>query len=206
MIDDMPRLAQLVGQITVNWTGVDLQMALLLGSLLGVENEAAVAVFASLRNHRAQRDALSAAAETCLEPELQRGFSALLSAHGRLDKQRNDVVHGLWGRAEKTPDDLIWCSLQNHANMLIRDYHSVRPGAPPKPGYDRGASITRDCYVVRYSDLEALNGEIRTLGVAAGSFHGHLRYRGHVSGQSALNDFWSNTVIAAELAQRTGSQ
>ena len=42
MIEQMPQLAQIVGRITVNWSGVDLQMSLLLGSLIGVENEAAV--------------------------------------------------------------------------------------------------------------------------------------------------------------------
>jgi hypothetical protein len=50
MIEQMPRLAQIVGRIAVNWSGVDLQMSLILGSLVGVENEAAVAVFLSLKN------------------------------------------------------------------------------------------------------------------------------------------------------------
>jgi hypothetical protein len=144
MIDDMPRLAQLVGQICVNWTGVDMQMGLLLGSLVGVDNEAAVAVFLSLRNNRAQRDALVAAAERTLNAELRQGFDALLSVHSRYDKQRNDVVHGVWGRAEQTPDDLVWCSLQDHSNALIRDYHAIRQGELPKPGYDRTFSMTKD--------------------------------------------------------------
>lgn len=202
MIDDMPRLATIVGQITVNWSGVDLQLALLLGSLLGVENEASVAVFISLRNHRAQRDALQAAAEKCLSTDLKEGFDALLAGHSRLDKQRNEVVHGLWGRAEKTPDDLIWCSLQDHANMLIRDYQALRPGAPSKAGYDRTGSITRDCFVVRYKDLEELNREVRLLAEAACSFHVHLRYGSEPSGDNARKQFFSNAVIAAELAQR----
>lgn len=206
MIDDMPRLATVVGQITVNWSGVDLQMALLLGSLLGVENEASVAVFISLRNHRAQRDALQAAAAKCLSTDLRDGFEALLAAHSRLDKQRNDVVHGIWGRAEKTPDDLIWCSLQDHANMLIRDYHALQPGMPPKASYDRTASITKDCYVVRYADLEELNREVRLLAEAAGNFHAHLRCRNEPSGEHARKQFFSNAVIAAELAQRQPKQ
>ena len=201
MIDDMPRLAQIVGQITINWSGVDLQMALLLGSLLGVENEAAVAIFVSLRNHRAQRSALSAAAEMCLGAELHSGFKALLAAHSRLDKQRNDVVHGIWGRAEKTPDDLIWCSLQDHANMLIRDYHAIRPGQPPKAGYDRSSSITKDCYVIGYKDLEQLNREIRLLAEAAANFHVHLRYKNDPAGTNALQQFSTNLVITAEVKQ-----
>jgi hypothetical protein len=205
MIDEMPRLAQLVGQICVNWTGVDMQMGLLLGSLLGVENEAAVAVFLSLRNNRAQRDALVAAAERRLSLDLKQGFDALLAAHSRLDKQRNDVVHGVWGRAERTPDDLIWCSLQDHSNALIRDNHAIRPGEKPKPGYDRTANMTKDVFFARYADLEELNGSIRTLAQVAGTFHVYLRYSGHPAGDHAHEQFFANPMIMEELMSRRPS-
>ena len=148
MIEQMPQLAQIIGRITINWSGVDLQMSLLLGSLLGVENEAGVAVFLSLRNHRAQRDALSAAAERRLDAKLKRGFDALMAIHRRLDKQRNDVVHAIWGTAEKAPDGIIWCSLQDHANFLIRDYHNVRSDYVPPQPFDRAYEMMKDCYVV----------------------------------------------------------
>lgn len=197
MIEQMPQLAQIIGRITVNWSGVDLQMSLLLGSLLGVENEAAVAVFVSLRNHRVQRDALSAAAETCLSADLKRGFDALMAIHSRLDKQRNEVVHGVWGKAEKTPDNLIWCSLQDHANMLIRDYHHFRPGMTS--ALDRAYEITKDCSVVRYRDLEDLNASILLLAEATGNLHAHMRYRSEPAGQNALKSFMSNALVAAEL-------
>ena len=139
----------------------------ILWGLIGVENEAAVAVFLSLRNHRAQRDALSAAAEKCLDYELKRGFDALISIHKRLDKQRNDVVHGVWGTAEKTPDGIVWSSLQEHANMLIRDYHNFSPGNQ-SPEYDRAQEITKDLFVVQHRDLEKLNQEIILLAQAIG--------------------------------------
>src|SRR4051794_37959782 len=58
--EELPKLAELIGRIAINWSGVDIQLSVTLGSLLGVENAAAVAVFASLRNHRAQRDAIRA--------------------------------------------------------------------------------------------------------------------------------------------------
>jgi hypothetical protein len=200
VIEQMPQLAQLVGRITVNWSGVDLQMSLLLGSLLGVENEAAVAVFLSLRNHRAQRDALSAAAERRLDGKLKQGFDALIAIHSRLDKQRNDVVHAVWGRAEKTPDGIVWCSLQDHANMLIRDYHNVRPGYTPPQPFDRAHEIMKDCYVVFYRDLEELNSSIISLAEAVGHFHGHLRYAAELPGENALKSFYANSLVAAQLS------
>lgn len=198
MIEKMPKVAEIVGRITVNWSGVDLQMSLLLGSLIGVENEASVAVFLSLKNNRAQREALSAAAEKCLDDDLMRGFNALIAIHKRLDKQRNDVVHGVWGTAEKTPDGIIWSSLQDHANMLIRDYHHFRPGK--ETNIDRGHEITKDYFVVKYSDLEELNQSILLLAEAIGHFHGHIRYVGKIQGDNALQLFLLNPLVAEELS------
>ena len=197
-IEEMPRLAEIVGRITVNWSGVDLQLSLVLGSLLGIENEASVAVFLSLKNHRAQREALSAAAEKCLDEKEVKCFDALLSIHKRLDKQRNDVVHGVWGTAEKTPDGLIWSSLQDHANMLIRDYHHFRPGNTPD--IDRSYEITKDYFIVKYSDLEELNQLIVLLAEAVGHFHGYIRYKGAIQGDNALKSFYDNELVKKELA------
>ena len=76
IINGMPKLAELVGRCVINWSGVELQLALALGSTLGVGNSASVAVFLSLRNHRAQRDALRAAADKALSGELKDLFGA----------------------------------------------------------------------------------------------------------------------------------
>lgn len=205
LIDEMPNLAQLVGRITVNWSGVDLQMALLLGSLLGVENEASVELFLWPRNNRAKRDAIDAVAKKTLPETLKRGFDAVISIHKRLDKQRNDVVHGIWGKAECTPDGIVWCSLQDHANMLIRDYYALRPDCVSRP-YDRGYETMKDCFVVEYSDLEHLNSEIRLLADALGHFHAHLRYKTSVPGENALKSFQANVLVQQELERSATSQ
>ncbi len=74
VIEKNPRLAELIGRIAINWSGVEVQMSLALGSMLGVENAAAVAVFLSLRNRRTQRDALRAAADKSLTGEIAEIF------------------------------------------------------------------------------------------------------------------------------------
>lgn len=89
MIERLPRVAELVGRIAINWSGVDLQLALMLGSLLGVESAAAVAVFLALRQHRTQRDVLRAAAEKTIGGELKDIFEAILSIHSRLDTNQS---------------------------------------------------------------------------------------------------------------------
>lgn len=199
LIEQLPDVARWVGRIVVNWSGVELQLALALGSMLGVESDAAVAVFLSLRNHRAQRDALKAAASKALNGDDQTLFFALLDVHSELDKQRNDAVHGVWGQAEKTPDGIIWSSLQDHANMLINAYN--RESA--HPSYEEVTThMTKDYFVVRYRDLEELNTTIKTLARAIGNFHGYLRYRNQPAGKNAYQNMMSEPLVQAAIAQR----
>lgn len=196
LIDDLPKLAECVGRIAINWSGVEIELALLLGSMLGVENPASVAVFLSLRNHRAQRDALNAAAEKTLAPDIALFFDAILKIHKRLDGQRNDVIHCIWGTSESTPDGIVWSSLQDHANMLITDYHA----AARVPGYDRAKSIEKSLAVYRYTDLETLNRDIRDLATAVRHLHAFLRYMGQSAGDNALAVLQANRLVKEVLS------
>lgn len=199
LIEQLSEVAQWVGRIAINWSGVELQLALALGSILGVESEAAVAVFLSLRNHRAQRDALKAAGRIALSENDWGVFEALLDIHRELDKQRNDVVHGVWGRSEKTPDGIIWSSLQDHANMLINAYHREAD----QPSYEEVTThMTKDYFVVRYRDLEHLNTAVRALARAVANFHAYLRYRDQPAGQSAYKSLIDEPLVRTARAKQ----
>jgi hypothetical protein len=106
----------------------------------------------------------------------------------------------VWGTSDKAPDGIIWSSLQDHANMLIRDYHTFRSGHTPPAPVDRAHEITKDCYIVLYRDLEELNTSILSLADATRNFHAYLRYMDEIAGENALKDFMSNPLVAAELA------
>jgi hypothetical protein len=199
LIEGLPKVAELVGRIVINWSGVELQLSLALGSLLGVESAAAVAVFLSLRNQRAQRDALRAASEKTLTGDLKEIFSAILKIHEELDKQRNDVVHCVWGRSEATPDGIIWSSLNDHANMLINDYHLEQTGQ--LRAEDRPEQIAKDYFVVRLRDLENLNREIIALARAVANFHVHLRYGNEPAGTNAYTGLVNEPLIQKALAR-----
>jgi hypothetical protein len=199
LIEQLPEVASWVGRVAINWSGVEIQLALTLGSLLGVNSDAGVAVFLSLRNHRAQRDALTAAAQKTLNDKDQELFGAILYVHSELDKQRNDVIHGVWGRSEETPDGIIWSSLQDHSNMLINSYH--RESSLPSCE-EVTTNITKDYFVVRYRDLETLNSEIKALSHAIGHFHSYLRYRNQVAGQNAYNSLNNEPLIRKAIEKR----
>lgn len=193
LIERLPRLAELVGRIAINWSGVEVQLSLVLGSMLGVENAAAVAVFLSLRNHRAQRDALVAAGDKTLSDEDREILEAILARHEELDGQRNSVVHGIWGLSEATPDGIIWSSQQSHANMLITDYHLETTGR--LTSHSRVANMAKDLFVVRLDDLAALNRNIIALDRSIGNLHGYLRYRGEPAGKNAYQELVNDPII-----------
>ena len=204
VIERIPNLAELVGRIAINWSGVEVQLSLALGSMLGVENAAAVAVFLSLRNHRAQRDALRAAADKTLVGDDREIFDAILARHEELDGQRNSVVHGIWGVSEATPDGIIWSSQQSHANMLITDYHMSTTGQLTHDS--RVASMTKDLFVVRFRDLEDLNRDIMALDKSVGNFHGYLRYRTEPAGKHAYQELVNDPVIQAKRLLKQGRE
>lgn len=203
LIEQIPRLAELVGRIAINWSGVDVQLAVALGSLLGVENASAVAVFVSLRNHRAQRDAIRAAADQTLAGEIREIFDAIMAWHEELDGQRNSFIHCIWGRCENTPDGIVWSSVQAHANMLISDYHMESTG---QLTHDRrNENMTKDLFVVRLNDLEELNSSIIALEHAIGAFHAHLRYKGLSAGDHALVELQKNPAIQLIRARKSST-
>jgi hypothetical protein len=140
-----------------------------------------------------------AAAEKTLDGDLKDLFEVILALHSELDKQRNDVVHGIWGQAEATPDGIIWSSLQAHANMLLNDYHLEKMGK--LVAEERPAQMTKDYFVVKYKDLEELNSSIITLARAIMNFHVYLRFRDQPAGEHAYRRLVSEPLIQRALVR-----
>ena len=89
-IANKPKIAEALGRCIMSWSYVDWQMANLLAALMKANSEASVAIFLTLRNARAQRDVLIAAAETTLTGSDREIFEALMSIYGGLQSQRAD--------------------------------------------------------------------------------------------------------------------
>lgn len=201
IIEELPKVAELVGRIAVNWSGVDAQLSVMLGSLLGVENTASVAVFTALRNHRAQRDALRAAASGIQNEEIRDIFEAILSIHENLDKQRNDYIHCIWGVSSALPNEILWSSVQAHATMLINAYHMEKTGQHTHDS--RKENIEKSLSVLQLADLEELNKNIKLLVRHIGSFHSYLRYASIPAGKYAYDELLRDpAIIAARTKKR----
>ena len=74
----MPRLAEAVGRCIMAFSWVDWQMAVLLAAMMKAQSDASIAIFLTLRNARAQREVLIAAAEVTLRGRHKEIFDALM--------------------------------------------------------------------------------------------------------------------------------
>lgn len=109
-IEDRPKAAALVGRIITSWADIEVQATRLLAELMGANIPQAAAVFGTLRNSRAQSDALSAAAEVVLNESDLLLFHAYIARKASLEKERNDLAHGCFGVSVSIADHIVWVS------------------------------------------------------------------------------------------------
>ena len=124
----MTRMAEGVGRCIMMFSYVDWIMALVLAAVMKAESEASVAIFLTLRNARAQRDVLIAAAEMTLFDEDKEAFDALVKVYASLQAQRADVAHGVFGLAPETEDEAAWIETKDLSKHWLDVFH--RPGTP----------------------------------------------------------------------------
>lgn len=109
-IEDRPKAAALVGRIITSWADIEVQTTRLLAELMGANIPQVAAVFGTLRNSRAQSDALNAAAEVVLNEKDLLLYQAHIARKASLEKERNDLAHGCFGVSVSIPDHIVWVS------------------------------------------------------------------------------------------------
>jgi len=157
------------------WSYVDWGMAILLAALMKANSEASVAIFLTLRNARAQRDVLVAAADMTLEGSDKEIFEAIMLLYGSLQSQRADIAHGIFGFIPDGREDAIpWIETKN----LSKDWVEKLKPKPesPKEQSDKKLAQKRFSYIYKLSDLERLETEIMQLWSIAFSFTSYLNF------------------------------
>jgi hypothetical protein len=180
-ISERPVFARVVGECIAVWSYVDNEMATLLGQLLGLNSEAALEVFLSLRKSSSQREALAAAARHTLKDDKLLAFEALMVIYRSLEAQRNDLAHGCFGYSADDADLLFWIELKHHVHFMA-DAISKEAKGIQEP--DSHAKLKENLFVYRMTDLTALLDQIKEAWFAAFHLNCHLRHAGKLSDQS----------------------
>jgi hypothetical protein len=161
---ERPELAGIIGECIAFWSQVEAYLAILLGAIMKAQTGITAAVFLSIRNSRAQREALNAAAQVGLRDRELEMFSAISIVYQSLDSQRTDLAHGIFALSEDLPNDLLWMDSKDYTRLHIENWAEVakRPtlaGILSHPGND---DEMRKCFFVyRKTDLESLRDEIK---------------------------------------------
>lgn len=150
---DRPEMASTIARCLLTWSLVDVEMSLILAALLDTRSDAAVAVYLSLQNARAQRDALSSAAAISLSGEDLALFNAILALHKASSGDRNDLAHGIFGVVSNKSDQLIWCPSAKFAAWMTRaNQKAWNLESDPDPH----APLRNELFIYTKSDLEAI--------------------------------------------------
>jgi hypothetical protein len=156
-------LAALIGECIAVWSRVEAQLAILLSSIMKTETGIAAAVFLSIRNSRAQREALDAAAQVGLTRRELEMFSAIAIVYQSLDSQRTDLAHGIFAVSEDLPDALLWMDSKHFTQHHVESWSDMRSdsliGQLAKDAESQD-KLRSKFFVYRKDDLISLRNEI----------------------------------------------
>ena len=170
-------------------------MALVLSAILKANSEAGIAIFLSIRNARAQRDALNAAAVAVLKDDLLETFSALSNVYKSLEGQRNDLAHGVFLISDDILDAILWMDAKEHTSFFAQWLTKLET--------DINASIDgiKDgLFTYREKDVARLRDDITELWQATMFFWQHLRMPGSPLSASSYQRLRELPQMAREIA------
>lgn len=155
-----PAILALIGKCTADWSFVEHQQALILGFLLKANTDIAIAVFSSLRTAPVKMSALKAAASEALPPNELELFTAVLEVQRKIERHRNEVVHGHWGVCDPIQDGAIWVDGKHHTqwNTEVLVSETV-PGA----WRSEHLQLAQHFFVYTAQDLEDVVTEIMVI-------------------------------------------
>lgn len=124
-----PELENIVAHCVMAWPHVEIEMAMILGHLIGAKDDATLAVFHNLRRSMSQREAIMEAAKIVLNDRDLELLSAILNVHKSVESERNALCHGHFGTSSEVPDGLIWTSTSDYVS--VKSAFSLRPEKKP---------------------------------------------------------------------------
>ncbi|TYL71384.1 hypothetical protein [Bradyrhizobium cytisi] len=201
-ISKKPKIAEATGRCIMAWSYVDWQMAVLLAALIKANSEASVAIFLTLRNARAQRDVLVAAAEMTLAESDREIFDAIMLIYASLQTQRADIAHGIFGSIpDGKEDEIPWIETKNLSKDWIERFHKPKKEDSPK---QQDEKLAQKCctYIYKLADLERLEAEIVQLWGVAFTFTSYLNHPGLPVAVEALKKQCADSPLMTQALER----
>jgi len=196
----MAKIAEAVGRCIMAWSYVDWQMAVMLAAIMKAESDASIAIFLTLRNARAQRDVLVAAADTALQGEDREIFDAIMHVYASLQSQRADIAHGVFGLAPELNDGAAWIETRHLSKRWVDKFYRSKAVDAIASSNDE-ARLRDTSSIYKTADLDRLEESIRELWATAFHFTNSLGPLKDAAYKSELAKLCTLPQMALALAQ-----
>lgn len=170
-----PDFATVIGQCVALWTQTEVQMGYLLSAIMHSNTEAAVAVFMSIRNSKAQRDAMTAAAEATLTGDNFDLFGAILNFYRSVETQRNDLAHGIFGHCDENSEVIVWIDPKHQTQLVVKLLAALKRAEKVEDVDLSDDAMNRATYVYRLKDIKSVLEDIQDVYNAVFKFAAYLR-------------------------------
>jgi hypothetical protein len=201
---ERPKHAAVIGECTLTWSYVMHQMALLLGVLIGGDSEAAAAIFSTLQNARTRRDVLRAAADVRLTDRRRELLDAIAVVVASTEKERNSLVHGVFGVSAALPDSVLWLDSKH---MAIWDLGTSLKDAITAADHQE---LATHIFVYDLDHLLEVQKLIRTTWLTVTELFQYIHYKAPIPGvtdDARFHQICNLPLIAPALAQiRSGKK
>jgi hypothetical protein len=165
-LEDRPECATIIARCVSVWSYIENELALLLASVLKINTEPAVAMFLAIQSGRTQMDVLQAAAKVVLNESDYELFGAIMNIKAVFEKERNDLVHGLYGSSMLVKEGILWIEQKHLTN------HTALVWSSDFTNMDQ-QRVLRNTFVYEPSDLETVAQNLEWLHGMIGSFRGY---------------------------------
>jgi hypothetical protein len=204
---ERPELAAIIGECIAFCSQVEAYLAIMLGAIMKTETGISAAVFLSIRNSKAQREALTAAAQVGLDGRELEMFSAIAIVAQSIDSQRTDLAYGIFGVSEDLPDDLLWMDPKDYTRLHIENWNEISKNATLASSLSHKGNdddMRNSFFVYRKADLLSLREEIKELWRAVFLFTLYLRLPGNVISEREFQKLYTIAPIERALSRMRG--
>jgi hypothetical protein len=205
-LEERPELAALIGECIAFWSQVEAQLAIMLSAIMKAETGITAAVFLSIRNSRAQREALTAAAQVGLKDRELEMFSAIAIIYQSLDGQRADLAHGIFALADELQDAILWIDSTDYTKHEVQHWVDMPKnslaGILAHPTLEE--TIRNDVFIYRKNDFVSLRNEIKEFWGAVFQFTVYLKLPGNSLNEQQFQNLYNAPQIQRALSHLRG--
>jgi hypothetical protein len=172
-VRDDPPFAALLGEATARWANIESALGNILVEVLGSNVAAGLAMFSEIRGASAQLKTVQRAARAVLSDEALEAFEATMMAIESVRKQRNELVHGLWGRSPQVADALLLIDPAYVRNKQVQIDEHRRSDRLAKAEWEEVKEVygfdRTKIYVYTLDDLRRINRDLEETQRIAGT-------------------------------------